>query len=1297
MRRVLATLLLAIVILVTTASLFTPAVTQANTGAPEPMTVQEAKLHGLSIPPGVNKDLKVQAVVVIRGSTPYAKVLQIYSNLRKHTITILGRKFSIVASTLRRDSKGNYVFKVMGPIGEIVNLLKPYRKVLLGISERPLINFETALLSQTPKSKNYFITDSIKGPDLSRIKPRTNNFFIRYLIGAAYVNAIYGINGSGVKVAVIDTGVDYGNPDLQGALDYYVGPFNGTQIREPLVLDADENLVILFKTFTANTTGYINIGNTTFTDYTPYATDLTAPYKAYYVGNVTSVSGNYKFGVLYEYMAGAGGWVKVGVLLADPTTAGNYTTLYIDADNNSVFNDPVDIKVTYDGNRILAAYLPGHSWPYASFGVAGGFFFDTYWWFSYPAQIFPGWDLKGRYLSIFYDFYGHGTSCAAAIASRGFPEGIAPGAKIVGIKGLWFGDVEVGMLWAAGFNITSDGTLVYTGSPRVDLISNSWGISLFTYDIAGFGYDFESLFEDAITTPGFLDPNYPGVLIVHAAGNGGPGYGTITSPGAAAGVLTVGASTSTHLYYFLLGFGGYTYDDIVSWAARGPTPAGYVKPDVVNVGAWGLTAAPVWLNGGNYTIFGGTSYATPLTAGVAALVIQALKSQGMTNAPPWLIKQIIMNTAENLHYPPFDEGAGRVNALAAVQLALAIASGSTNAYKGLRIYSDSFYKYAAYKMARMWGWMWTDYCNLYMYYWYGFTLPPIQPYALLSTFAQGKAYSIYEPDIPKGGLRYFTFTVQNPTNEPAVVQASVVRPVKIAGPVAYYLRLSVPEGSWRTYKYIVIPQSKIPKNTEYLTADVVLPYNVFDGDNDYYADYYVVIIAYVWIDDFNHNGIPDTNERVVINFGYSLSNHNLVQVKLPLQLLQEFGPNAKLLLRVWLARGDDSTPAKPYLRNQLVKVYVTYYGFKQDRWVRILTRFPGRFYVKAGATTAVKGVIRPPVYAAPTAYQDYIKLSVRFADGTTTTYYVPLSYTVYTTLRAGWSRIINVGPGAAQTPYSWSLIKGANAWDWRYEAGDWRVFYVNIPDPKVWMLQVQVNWYNSYTSLITYTLGPDGQFAGTYYGEGASYHYYMGSGRFLWMDTGRYGTANTRSVVTFPLTTYRYGQYPTPKPNVGIYTIIVRTALYGGSYYVEGFRVWVRAIPGYRMLPNAVMPTQGQLTTYVRLPYRASSVQIQPWQAELPELSSQYLCMYQTLSASPYSYSRPTVIFRYTLKWGGLNCQLSFSKPRVDIVVLYHTSIPSLPVYYRYSNTYYKLTDSYTFQDWMITGNIYYEAPSAPT
>jgi hypothetical protein len=56
--------------------------------------------------------------------------------------------------------------------------------------------------------------------------------------------------------------------------------------------------------------------------------------------------------------------------------------------------------------------------------------------------------------------------------------GIAPGAKVLGVKGLWWGMVEPGMMWAAGFDVNHDGQWYWTEQKRAHVISNSWGISL---------------------------------------------------------------------------------------------------------------------------------------------------------------------------------------------------------------------------------------------------------------------------------------------------------------------------------------------------------------------------------------------------------------------------------------------------------------------------------------------------------------------------------------------------------------------------------------------------------------------------------------------------------------------------------------------------------------------------------------------------------------------------------------------------------------------------------------------------
>ena len=161
-----------------------------------------------------------------------------------------------------------------------------------------------------------------------------------------------------------------------------------------------------------------------------------------------------------------------------------------------------------------------------------------------------------------------------------------------------------------------------------------------------------------------------------AAGNGGFGYGTTASPGAATLPITVGASTSyayrtapgTHIAHEIQG----SYDEVVPWSARGPTSTGEPKPDVVDVGAFGFTDQTTFTGYGNstsaYTIFGGTSMATPVTAGAVALVIEEYRNThgGATPAPD-LVKAILASTATDLSYDQFTQGSGRVNVWDAVR------------------------------------------------------------------------------------------------------------------------------------------------------------------------------------------------------------------------------------------------------------------------------------------------------------------------------------------------------------------------------------------------------------------------------------------------------------------------------------------------------------------------------------------------------------------------------------------------------------------------------------------------------
>lgn len=160
-----------------------------------------------------------------------------------------------------------------------------------------------------------------------------------------------------------------------------------------------------------------------------------------------------------------------------------------------------------------------------------------------------------------------------------------------------------------------------------------------------------------------------GITVVVPAGNGGPEPGTVASPGTSPMLITVGAADDA-------GTATLSDDVVASFSGRGPTPDGIAKPDLVAPGRRivSLRSPGSYLDrllpdrvesvGGQSEYFRltGTSMATPVVAGVAALLLE--KDPSLT---PDQVKRILTRTASKLGAKPADgAGSGIVDAAAAV-------------------------------------------------------------------------------------------------------------------------------------------------------------------------------------------------------------------------------------------------------------------------------------------------------------------------------------------------------------------------------------------------------------------------------------------------------------------------------------------------------------------------------------------------------------------------------------------------------------------------------------------------------
>lgn len=229
-------------------------------------------------------------------------------------------------------------------------------------------------------------------------------------------------------------------------------------------------------------------------------------------------------------------------------------------------------------------------------------------------RVVAGPDFSGEHNSL-ADSFGHGTVMAGIIggdgtASGGRYTGIAPAARIISVK-------------VAGRSGATDVSTVLAAMQWVGTFAGQFGIRVVNLS-----------WGTASQQPTAIDPlDYAverlwrlGITVVVAAGNAGPGPSTITKPADDPAVITVGAFDDG-------GTADFDNDTVPSWTSRGPTADGVSKPDLLAPGrTLAATRAPgsvveqnnpQALVGDSYILGSGTSQATAVTSGAAALLLAA--------------------------------------------------------------------------------------------------------------------------------------------------------------------------------------------------------------------------------------------------------------------------------------------------------------------------------------------------------------------------------------------------------------------------------------------------------------------------------------------------------------------------------------------------------------------------------------------------------------------------------------------------------------------------------------------------
>lgn len=238
------------------------------------------------------------------------------------------------------------------------------------------------------------------------------------------------------------------------------------------------------------------------------------------------------------------------------------------------------------------------------------------------------------------DDHGHGTHCAGIAAADGTVTGVAPDASIYAYKVL----NQYGSGWTSDIIAAIERAVNPDGDPATDD-----AVDVISMSLGGRGDPDDPM---ALAVDAAVDQ---GVVVAVSAGNSGPGYQTVGSPGVARGAFTVGATDKS--------------DTIALFSSRGPVSGFYdlVKPDIVAPGV-SINAPHL---GHGYVSMSGTSMSAPHVAGAAALIKQLNPTW-----TPQMIQANLMNTTVDLGLDIYTQGAGRVQVNDAANVQAVLTPGS---------------------------------------------------------------------------------------------------------------------------------------------------------------------------------------------------------------------------------------------------------------------------------------------------------------------------------------------------------------------------------------------------------------------------------------------------------------------------------------------------------------------------------------------------------------------------------------------------------------------------------------------
>ena len=433
------------------------------------------------------------------------------------------------------------------------------------------------------------------------------------LLGITALREELGVDGSGVTVAVVDTGIDPGTPDLwseggPNLVDWK--DFTGSGSLRQRIVGAPASRAAEGDVF-LRTSVQIEDGQFEFEG------------RSFQVRGRGPADGVLRVGWIRSEVLGVEDGTSLLVGAGRSTDDGDFDLAYVDTDGDGVLRSDEVFRAINAGGGSGVLYPAGSDGPAVNFVVA-----DL--------------DSRGEGMNIGYDGNGHGTQVANAIAgtSGDYPPGSAPGIDLMALKAL---STSGSGTWEEVLRAVR-----YAAERGADIINVS---VTGAQDLSAGGSRESRMLRE-------ISDRY-GVLIITAVGNAGPGLATAFTPGDVHSTLAVGAANIPEIVFRDY---GYTLAEPGVWqhSSVGPRADGALAPGVLGPASAYVPTAQ-HLGSADAVFFEGTSCAAAHVTGLAALLVEAARSRDLDYSMAGVKRALEIGAVPLSGYLVMEQGFGLID------------------------------------------------------------------------------------------------------------------------------------------------------------------------------------------------------------------------------------------------------------------------------------------------------------------------------------------------------------------------------------------------------------------------------------------------------------------------------------------------------------------------------------------------------------------------------------------------------------------------------------------------------------